>query len=81
MFRGGRKRSGLTWPWNYYTEGHAWVCDGFISWSDCRISTLSLYMNWGWGGSYNGLYSFSNFNPSSYTFNYQSGVVVGIRKP
>lgn len=81
MFRGGRKRSGLTWPWNYYTEGHAWVCDGFISWSDCTISTLSLYMNWGWGGSYNGLYSFSNFNPSSYTFNYQSGVVVGIRKP
>ncbi|WP_089080115.1 C10 family peptidase [Flavobacterium branchiophilum] len=71
----------MTWPWNYYTDGHAWVCDGYVHWSDCSVSMLALYMNWGWSGNYNGLYAFNNFNPSTYTFNYKSGAVVGIRKP
>lgn len=79
ILRGG-KRIG-TWPFYQYVDGHAWVCDGFVWWSDCHASMLSFYMNWGWGGSYNGLYAFNNFNPASYTFNYKAGAVVGIRKP
>lgn len=89
ILRGGRKRSGITWPWNYYTDGHAWICDGFTSYSeycwspDCGYgySTLYFHMNWGWNGSFNGNYAFNNFNPSTYTFNYESGAVIGIRRP
>lgn len=43
------------------------------------FTTLYFNMNWGWGGNYNGYYAYNNFNPGSYTFNYQPGMVVNIR--
>ena len=79
ILKGGRRTG--TWPFYQYVDGHAWVCDGFVSWSDCHSSMLSFYMNWGWEGSYNGLFALNNFNPSNYSFNYKSGAIVGIRKP
>jgi hypothetical protein len=42
-------------------------------------SYLKLWMNWGWNGSYNGWYSFSNFNPGGDTYNYKVGIVTNIK--
>ncbi|HQV36529.1 MAG TPA: C10 family peptidase [Flavobacterium sp.] len=89
ILRGGRKRNGITWPWNYYTGGHAWVCDGYQSMmiyfrDDAGNCTgggngyLFLHMNWGWGGYCNGWYNAHNFNPASSTFNYKRGIVYNI---
>lgn len=83
IFRGGRRAG--TWPIYWYTDGHAWVGDGFrdsFMWSeDCSMGWGYLYfhMNWGWDGSYNGWFGFNDFTPGSYTFNYKSGVVVNIK--
>lgn len=52
---------------------HAWVTDGYRTHYDCQngIGYLYLYMNWGWGGSYNGWYAFNNWYISS-SHNYNS---------
>ena len=76
VFRGGRKATFLGVP--YYADGHAWVCDGFReSGNDC-YGYASYHMNWGWGGQFNGWYSYGSFNPGSYSFNYQTGIVKNI---
>jgi len=83
ILRGGR--DGGWWIFHIYKDGHAWVCDGFrrsFIWSeDCSMGWgyLYLHMNWGWNSSYNGWYSFNNWNPSNYTFNYCRGMVYNIK--
>jgi hypothetical protein len=88
ILTGGRKKIGISW--NMYTDGHAWVCDGFqsstiYSYDEsegfCRgWGYLMLHMNWGWGTyeNFNGWYSFNNFNPSTYTFNYETKMYYNI---
>jgi len=79
IFRGGRRTG--SWPFYSYSDGHAWVGDGFREsfYCDSGVTYLYFHMNWGWNGSNNGWYAFNNFNPAGYTFNYKSGVVVNIR--
>lgn len=74
----GSSQSGF---WGSYVNGHAWVCDGYRQHYFCEagVTFLLLHMNWGWDGEYNGLYSFNNFNPDDYTFNYQTGMIYNIR--
>ena len=59
---------------------HAWVCDGANQWwtciraedeyeNDITFSYLQFHMNWGWGGSYNGWFSYSNFNVAGSNYN------------
>ena len=80
ILTGGRKKNDISWT--MYTDGHAWVCDGYKSSSyynydpsvGCSgVTYLQLHMNWGWGtyNNYNGWYFFDNFNPSNKTYNYQ----------
>ncbi len=59
------------WIFGSYTNGHAWVCDGYRESFYCETGTTHLFlnMNWGWGGTDNGYYAFNNFNPGSHTFN------------
>jgi hypothetical protein len=57
ILTGGRKKDGVSW--NMYTDGHAWVCDGFrsstfYSYNEAQgsctgVGYLQLHMNWGWG--------------------------------
>lgn len=55
--------------------GHMWVCDGYTQTSyyfdDCTgvVYYPWFHMNWGWGGSFNGYYSYNNFNPANTNFN------------
>lgn len=68
-----------------FSDYHIWVCDGYeyqeYNEFDCDILSckgwgyLAFYMNWGWNGSYNGLYGVNSFNPggsSSFTANMYS---------
>lgn len=78
ILRGGRNTG--WWIFGQYSDGHAWVCDGYLNYIDpCWGSILKFNMNWGWDGSYNGWYSFNNFNPGDYTFNYKTGMVYNIK--
>lgn len=55
---------------NQSDAGHAWVCDGYKEGQVCDVVDgqvyswlfFSLHMNWGWNGSQNGWYNYSNFN-------------------
>jgi streptopain len=78
LFKGGRQGNWFIFP--VYEDGHAWVCDGYQKNNNCTNTFLNLHMNWGWDGSWNGWYSSSNFNPGGGDFNYQSAVIVGIKK-
>lgn len=85
IFRGGR--DGGFWSIPRYRDGHAWVCDGFFAALVCNenggwtgaAEYLYLNMNWGWSGYNNGYFGFNDFTPGSSTYNYGSGVVVGIK--
>lgn len=80
IITGGRKKNDISF--NMYTDGHAWVCDGYqrssyYSYDETRggcngVTILQLHMNWGWSGSYDGWYSFNNFNPADRTYNYDT---------
>lgn len=90
ILSGGRKKDGISW--NMYTDGHAWVCDGYQyfyqrgrnedgSCNGMGWTYVWLHMNWGWGdnyNNYNGWYNAQNFNPSTYTFNYKRKIVYNI---
>ena len=78
ILTGGRNTG--WWIFGQFSDGHAWVCDGFLNYVDpCYGSFLKFNMNWGWGGSYNGWYSFNNFNPGEHTFNYKRRIVYNIK--
>ena len=52
--------------------GHVWTCDGY------RDDDY-FHFNWGWGGTQNGYYALSNC--SSYGFNSNHAIIIGIRGP
>lgn len=66
-------------------SGHAWVCDGYSATSyyfdDCSgRSYLYLNMNWGfYDGMNNGYFSFNNFSPDTWNFNYDVKILYNIR--
>lgn len=50
--------------------GHAFVIEG------CNSRTKRFYVNWGWGGDYDGEYELDALDPSAYRFSsYQSMIV------
>lgn len=86
--------NGGWWIFGVYEDGHAWVADGTLElfYYKCvynpyykeyelvnTVNYLYFNMNWGWDGSYNGWFAFNNFNPGSWTFNYQTKMVYNIR--
>ena len=52
--------------------GHVWICDGY------RDDNY-FHFNWGWGGKQNGYYALTNC--SSYGFNSNHAIIIGIRGP
>lgn len=52
--------------------GHVWVCDGY---QDDNY----FHFNWGWGGQQNGYFTLTNC--SSYGFNSNHAIIIGIRGP
>lgn len=63
---------------------HAWVCDGYEESSFGGTGYLRFHMNWGWGGTNNGWYSFDNwtiFLAGGATRNYSNDndMVINIR--
>lgn len=52
--------------------GHVWTCDGY---QDDDF----FHFNWGWGGQQNGFYALTNC--SSYGFNSNHAIIIGIRGP
>jgi hypothetical protein len=52
--------------------GHVWICDGY------RDDNY-FHFNWGWGGQQNGYYTLNNC--SSYGFNSNHAIIIGIRGP
>ena len=52
--------------------GHVWTCDGY------RDDNY-FHFNWGWGGQQNGYYALTNC--SSYGFNSNHAIIIGIRGP
>ncbi len=52
--------------------GHVWTCDGY------RDDNY-FHFNWGWGGQQNGFYALTNC--SSYGFNSNHAIIIGIRGP
>lgn len=52
--------------------GHVWTCDGY------RDDNY-FHFNWGWGGKQNGYYALTNC--SSYGFNSNHAIIIGIRGP
>lgn len=67
--------------WCGYQNGHAWVCEGYTSTFHCEIGvqTTHYYMNWGWGGTYNGYYSFNSWKPNGYDFQYNRRMIYNIK--
>ena len=70
-------------------DAHAWVCDGANQWwtciraedeyeNDITFSYLQFHMVWGWGGGYDGWYSYSNFNVIGYQFSEELKMVYRI---
>lgn len=77
ILKGGRKNG--WWIFSTYSDGHSWVCDGYRhTIFPCYGSYLRFHMNWGWNNTFNGYYSFNNFNPDVHTFNYKRGMVYNI---
>ncbi|NLP59420.1 C10 family peptidase [Lutibacter sp. B1] len=67
------------------SEGHMWVCDGYrqtyFYFADCTGGSFYplFHMNWGWiDGSYNGYYSYNDFTPGSFNFNYNKKMIYNI---
>ena len=52
--------------------GHVWICDGY------RDDDY-FHFNWGWGGQQNGYYALTSC--SSYGFNDNHAIIIGIRGP
>lgn len=72
ILSGGRNNG--WWIFNNYTDGHAWVCNGYHSWEQGMAGYLKYHMKWGWYGTYDGWYGMSTFNPGNSSFNYKNRV-------
>ncbi len=53
-----------------YTNGHAWVCDGYAG--------SYFHFNWGWGGTANGNYLLSDLTPASSNYSYNQAAIFSI---
>lgn len=86
ILTGGRKKEGISF--NMYTDGHAWVCDGYrrstiYMYDDVQkycsgVQYLLLHMNWGWSGLYDGWFTFSNFTNGNGSYNYDQKMYYNI---
>ena len=54
-----------------FTEGHAFVCDGY------QMSTY-YHFNWGWGGVYDGFFYTDNLTPGGSNFNHAQEIIANI---
>ncbi len=44
--------------------GHAWVCHGVRGYfGECFQGGVQFYINWGWGGAYDGWFAHNDWNP------------------
>lgn len=85
ILTGGRKTG--WWAFPIYTDGHAWVCDGYrhgtVYSPGCETSwdLTYLHMNWGWGSGHNmdGWYTTYDWSPGDNSFNYDKGMVFNIK--
>ncbi|NOQ27486.1 MAG: hypothetical protein GQ564_19155 [Bacteroidales bacterium] len=62
----------------WYTGCHAWVCDGYRTFSNNCYGWLYFHMNWGWNGSSNGWFGISSWTPGTRDYKYNQRVVVNI---
>ncbi|MHB0755334.1 C10 family peptidase [Polaribacter sp. M15] len=66
------------------SSGHMWVCEGYrqtsIYYDDCTGVTFTplFYMNWGWGSSYDGYFSYNNFDPGNSNYNNNKKMIYNI---
>lgn len=76
-----------------YTEGHAWVCDGYkrnryiwihnpdtyYEYETYTFSPPYFRMNWGWDGWFNNAWYYCvDFTPGSNNFNYNNKMIINI---
>ena len=69
IFRGCEEDNRFIIHW-YYSECHAWVCDGYRSVSNDCYGFLWYHMNWGWNGDDNDWYLFNSWTPGTHNFQY-----------
>jgi hypothetical protein len=79
----------MGWCSYSYSNGHAWVSDGFRKHKVCNFdengnlySTSTyyyLYMNWGWNGSENGFYRWNDWSPGTRNYQYKKEMITNIR--
>ncbi len=67
--------------WCNYEVGHAWVCEGYRTHYYCELGIQSTYyyMNWGWGGSYDGYYNYNSWSPGDNNFKYNKRMIFNIK--
>ena len=54
------------------TGGHSFIC--------CGMDTEGrYYINWGWGGSYDGYFDMNAFSPGKYKYNAEQQAIINIR--
>ncbi len=80
ILAGHTDKSCFLW-WCGYQNGHAWVCEGYRStfYCDIGVQTTHYYMNWGWGGTYNGYYAYNSWKPNGYDFKYNRRMIYNIK--
>lgn len=67
-----------------YGNCHSWVCDGYMQTTyyvngQETSQYLSFYMNWGWGGTYNGWFAFNDWHlTNGWDFKYADEMVYNI---
>lgn len=63
--------------------GHAWVSDGYRTYTDCGTNTsyTYLHMNWGWNNDSgeNGFYAYNNWSAGDISFNYERKMIFNIK--
>jgi hypothetical protein len=57
---------------------HAWVCDGYRTYTTCSTGSLFLHMNWGWGGQFDGYFAYGDWSPGTNNYNTNKKMVYNI---
>lgn len=76
-------RGGQEGPYGRYTNGHAWVCDGWriiVTYNaNCQPHVNEgLHMNWGYEGSFDAWYTPYDWRPNGSVHNYQKMMIYEI---
>lgn len=80
LLSGYQNKKCFLW-WCSYSDGHAWVCDGYRSTFHCRTRATYLYlhMNWGWGlRTKDSYYAYNDWNSGNYSFNHNKEMIINI---